>query len=132
MLIENVKRGVIVTTSSFTKAAAEETRRLSTFSRDRLTLELVDYSKLLSWLTRTSDLSPDVTMPVRQIRERYAELVNKKFQDTLTSGEKTELQRLADVLDQADAPFYEPLKNALRKERDRLITESRVNLESQE
>jgi hypothetical protein len=132
MLIENVRRGVIVTTSSFTKAATEETRRLSTFSRDRLTLELVDYSKLMTWLARTSDLSPNVTMPVRQIRERYAELVNKNFLDTLTSGEKTELQRLADVLDQADAPFYEPLKNALRKERDRLITESRRKLESQE
>lgn len=49
----------------------------------------------------------------RQERDRYAELVDKKFQSPLTVSEQAELLRLQEYLDEADAKFYEPIEEKL-------------------
>ena len=58
-------------------------------------------------------------------RERYAELVDKKFRSALSESEQVELQRLQGRLDQAEAKLYEPiereLESALTKLRRRTL-----------
>ena len=46
-------------------------------------------------------------------RERYAELVDKKFCSALSKAEEEELQRLQACLDEAEAKLYEPVEREL-------------------
>jgi hypothetical protein len=48
-----------------------------------------------------------------QARDRYAELVDKKFSSFLSKDEGEELVRLQTYLDEADAKFYEPIERKL-------------------
>lgn len=114
-------RGLIVTAAHFTAAADAEAQRLNELCRDRWSLSLIDGTALVNWLAHTPSLGPDVTAPVQQLRTRYALLVDKKYFHGLSAEEEAERQHLATTLDEADASFYEPLRNALVKERDRLL-----------
>jgi len=49
----------------------------------------------------------------KRARERYAELVDKKFCSPLSESEAAELQRLQTRLDEADAKLYEPVEREL-------------------
>lgn len=48
-----------------------------------------------------------------QARDRYAELVDKKFSSSLSEDEGEELARLQVYLDEADAKFYQPIERRL-------------------
>lgn len=58
-----------------------------------------------------------------QARDRYADLVDKKFRSSLSESEQAELSRLRAYLDEVEANFYEPierkLESALTKLRQR-------------
>jgi hypothetical protein len=49
----------------------------------------------------------------KRTRERYAELVDKKFCSALSESETAELQRLQTRLDEAEAKLYEPVEREL-------------------
>jgi hypothetical protein len=49
----------------------------------------------------------------KRARERYAELVDKKFLSGLSESEKAELQSLQTCLDEAEAKLYEPVEREL-------------------
>jgi len=49
----------------------------------------------------------------KQARERYAELVDKKFCSVLSESEMAELQRLETFLDESEAKLYEPVEREL-------------------
>jgi len=48
-----------------------------------------------------------------QARDRYVELVDKKFRLPLSQSEQAELARLRAYLDQAETTFYEPIERKL-------------------
>ncbi len=121
MAQQGVNRGMLVTTSSFTRGAIEMVKRVGEISRDRLSLPTRRYDSLVAWLAQAPGLGPDITAPVRQIHQRYLALVDKKFTSQLSVSEEIEIQQLVHALDEADASFYEPLKAALTRERDRLL-----------
>ena len=50
----------------------------------------------------------------RQARDRYAELVEKKYASALSAVEQAEMLRLQVYLDQAEARFYEPIERKLK------------------
>jgi hypothetical protein len=58
-----------------------------------------------------------------QARDRYADLVDKKFRSPLSPSEQAELSRLRVYLDEVETTFYEPierkLESALTKLRQR-------------
>jgi hypothetical protein len=51
--------------------------------------------------------------PESQARDRYADLVDKKFRSSLSEPEKVELSRLQVYLDEVEAGFYEPVERKL-------------------
>jgi hypothetical protein len=54
-------------------------------------------------------------------RERYAELVDKKFSSSLSESEEEELRRLQLCLDEAEAELYGPIEGEL----DAILTKLR-------
>jgi hypothetical protein len=48
-----------------------------------------------------------------QARNRYAELVEKKYASSLSQAEQTEMLRLQAYFDEIEAEFYEPAKKML-------------------
>jgi restriction endonuclease Mrr len=88
-------RGIIVTTSHFTKAVEEEAKRLQKVSRDRWSLSLIDSNALVHWLAITPSLGTDLTAPLQQLRRRYVTLVDKKHTNGLSPEEEAERDRLA-------------------------------------
>jgi hypothetical protein len=77
----------------------------------------------LEQIKSRADLVSDPTAKwVQQNRQRYAKLVDKKFAVGLTEKEEVEQQQLAEALDEADKAFYQPIKDALAKEIERLRT----------
>jgi hypothetical protein len=48
-----------------------------------------------------------------QARDRYAELVDKKFRAQLSQPEQEELKGLQSYLDQTEAGLYEPIERKL-------------------
>lgn len=50
-----------------------------------------------------------------RVSKRYHTLVDKKYQMGLTNQEADEMAQLANQLDEADAPFYEPILEAYKK-----------------
>ena len=66
-------------------------------------------------------LGIEITKPLTQLRQRHAELIDKKFLEGLNSDEQTELEQIELTLDRTETSFYEPAKYALRRERDRLV-----------
>jgi hypothetical protein len=51
--------------------------------------------------------------PEIQARDRYADLVDKKFRASLSEPERAELSRLQVYLDEIEAGFYEPIERKL-------------------
>ena len=48
-----------------------------------------------------------------QARDRYSELVEKKYASSLSDAERAEMLRLQAYLDEVEAEFYEPAKKML-------------------
>jgi Restriction endonuclease/TIR domain len=120
---------MIVTTSHFSKGAAAEAKRLQKVSRDRWSLSLIDSNALVHWLATTPSLGTELTTPLQQQRLRYVTLVDKKYTGGLSLEEEAERTRLATALEDADAPFYNPLKEALTKELDRVVKAKKKQVE---
>jgi hypothetical protein len=53
-------------------------------------------------------------MPISAFRNRYGELVDKKFSVGLTESERRELQSLYRMLELFDTRYYAPTKRLLR------------------
>jgi hypothetical protein len=74
---------------------------------------------------RNTEASGHASRPESLARDRYSELVDKKFRSSLTSSEQAELLRLQTHLDEADAKYYEPaerrLQSVLTKLRQRAL-----------
>jgi hypothetical protein len=51
--------------------------------------------------------------PETQARDRYSDLVDKKFRSSLSDSERAELSRLQVYLDEVEAGFYEPVERKL-------------------
>ena len=51
--------------------------------------------------------------PAAQARDRYSDLVDKKFRSSLSETEQAELSHLRVYLDEVDAGFYEPVERKL-------------------
>lgn len=62
----------------------------------------------------------EITQRFIQLRRRHGELVDKRFGGALNVEEEAELRDIQSILDKAEGEFYEPLRRALRRERDRL------------
>ncbi|MCI0488499.1 MAG: hypothetical protein L0229_18075 [Blastocatellia bacterium] len=58
-----------------------------------------------------------------QARERYAELIDKKFTTSLSSDEQKELSRLEKLMDETEAPLYEQTIERLKEIRDKLSSD---------
>ena len=57
---------------------------------------------------------------VQQARKRHGQLIDKKFAASLSGDEERELSELEQLLDRADASMYEPIKQRLQAEVERL------------
>ena len=66
------------------------------------------------------DESESPRLPLATVRARYGALVNKKFLDRLTDAERAELSSLEEILDEAEAEFYQPIIDRLSQLRDSL------------
>jgi sigma-B regulation protein RsbU (phosphoserine phosphatase) len=64
--------------------------------------------------------TPEVLTSVDQAHERYATLIDKKFQQSLTAEEQLELETIENSLDEAEKPYYEAIIQRLKTERDKL------------
>ena len=58
--------------------------------------------------------------PESQARDRYADLVDKKFRSPLAEPEQVELAHLQVYLDEVEAGFYEPIERKLESVLTRL------------
>jgi|1186.fasta_scaffold594797_2 hypothetical protein len=63
---------------------------------------------------RSTEASGHVSGPEGLARDRYAELVDKKFRSSLSDSEQAELLRLQTYLDEADGKYYEPAERKLQ------------------
>ena len=61
----------------------------------------------------------------RQARDRYAELVERKYASVLSAAEQAEMLRLQAYLDQAEAKFYKPIERKLKSTLMRLRHEAK-------
>jgi hypothetical protein len=117
----NIDKAVLVITSSFTVPASTavkgDTRH---FSRSRWELDPDDWSTFFHWMAETPGMSKNIAESVVEARSRYSDLVDKKFRGSLSIEEESERKDLEDLLDTAEAPFYEPFKQKLIAARDRL------------
>lgn len=57
----------------------------------------------------------------RNARARYSVLIDQKFRASLSIDEEHELEHLGNLLDSAEAPFYEPVKRRLRAALHKLL-----------
>jgi|GEM_PF-3079465 len=78
--------------------------------------------------TIQADLFPlpvgsDVIQSLVQARERYTELIDKKFSASLSLDEQAELARLEARIDEAEAPLYDETIKLLKEIRDRLSSD---------
>ncbi len=56
---------------------------------------------------------------IQELRREHALLVDKKFQRHLSAQEEKRLAQIENSLDQAEAPFYEPIVERLRSQLDK-------------
>jgi sigma-B regulation protein RsbU (phosphoserine phosphatase) len=78
-----------------------------------------DENGTTSSIDQNADAS--VTTSIDQAHERYAILVDKKLQQSLTEEEQLEIETLENSLDKAEEPFYEAIIQRLTTERDKLL-----------
>jgi hypothetical protein len=104
VLAQGVTKGMIVTTSYFTPSAAPAARQITTFSRDRLQLDLVDFNNVTKWLTNTPKLTPTFTLSAESVYRRHAEPVDLSFARGLSHSETAELQEIEQTLDILESP----------------------------
>lgn len=53
---------------------------------------------------------------INKVRDRYSELIDKKYFKGLSKEEKDELTELEAILDETEEPIYNPIKQILNKE----------------
>jgi hypothetical protein len=63
---------------------------------------------------RSTEAGRHASRPEGLARDRYAELVDKKFRSSLSNSEQAELLRLQTYLDEADAKYYQPAERKLQ------------------
>lgn len=76
-------------------------------------------------LLTTGDIRDQSTAhsPTAAARKRHGDLVDKKFTSSLSDEEAKEIEELEDLLDAADASLYEPVKQRLIAEIERLSSQ---------
>jgi hypothetical protein len=91
--------------------------------RTRCTYDInrTQWTDLFAWLANSSGVDVNMRSRVDAARLRHAHLTDKRFGSRLQVGEKEELEQLEFLLDAADSPFYEPIKQRLRSVRDHLL-----------
>ena len=60
-----------------------------------------------------------------QARDRYSELVEKKYASALSAAEQAEMVRLQACLDRAEARYYEPIEMKLKSALTKLRREAK-------
>lgn len=101
----------VVTTCSFLvpKESGKASERLTC---SRWEISPVDWDSVKTWIAPFINVfEPSTTLD--PARDRYAELIDKKFGSRLTEAEQAELLRLRAYLDEAESDFYEPIKKRL-------------------
>jgi hypothetical protein len=101
----------VVTTCSFLapQGSGEASERL-TSSRWKISSE--EWESVRTWIAPFIEVEPPMD-DIDRARDRYAELVDKKFGSYLTEPEQAELLRLRTYLDEAESGFYEPIKKRI-------------------
>jgi len=89
-------------------------------TRSRWDLSYADYAAVLKWVASGPELSSEVAQPIDQARERYAELIDKRFSSNLTLDEQSELVLLDELFDKVETPVYSPAIKRLKEIRDKL------------
>ncbi|MGH9764302.1 MAG: restriction endonuclease, partial [Blastocatellia bacterium] len=118
---QNGDRAVLVITSSFTVPADIPRKKdIRHFTRCRWVLDRNDWNRFLYWVARTPEIGEDTARSVLEARNRYSDLVDKKFRGSLSIEEESERKDLEDLLDAAEAPFYEQFKERLIAVKSRL------------
>lgn len=92
-------------------------------TRSRWDLSYADYSAALKWVASCPELGSEIAQPVDQARERYAELIDKRFSSNLTLDEESELVLLEELFDKVEAPLYSPAIKRLKEIRDKLSSD---------
>lgn len=115
---DDLSRALVVTTASCFDSFTGDRRRWK--ARCTLDLDRPAWAKVFLWLAQSRGMESLIQDRVVIARARYAELVDRRFLTGLSATEERELQQLDLLLDAADAPFYEPIKDRLRVVRDRI------------
>jgi TIR domain/Restriction endonuclease len=98
----------------------------SHLTRSRWDLSYAHYSAVLKWLASCPELSSEVTQPIDQARDRYAELIDKRFSSNLSLDEQNELVLLEELFDEVEAPLYSPAIKRLKEIRDKLSSDPSI------
>jgi len=111
---------LISTTSTLASVPKYNWKSSWHLARSRWDLSMTDYSILLSWLASSPELGSQITKPIDQARERYSELIDKKFITGLSADEQGELTRLEELIDETEAELYNQTIKQLKETRDKL------------
>jgi len=114
-------RARLATTSFYTTSLDwKEGRRWRGSNQCVFEMEWSVWRDVYSWLSAAPHLGEPLGWPIEQAHERYSFLVSKRFISGLGEGEESEIDKIAELLDEAEAPFYE---NAISKieERERSL-----------
>ncbi len=75
---------------------------------------------------RQDKITLDLRLPAQlaTFRDKHSMLVDKKFREGLSETEEKELSQINDILDDYDAPFYEPIERRLSEVYDQLLKQA--------
>jgi len=119
-LSSRLSHAMLVTTSSCFALGKRSTTQKRWRTRSSVDLDLHGLAQLFLWLAESYAGGPKMETGVTAARERYALLTDKRFMSQLDETEQRELHQLEVLLDAAEAPYYEPMKQRLRAIRDQL------------
>lgn len=124
-----LSHAMLITTSSCFALGKRSTTQKRWRTRSSVDLDRHGWAQLFLWLAES--YAGDTKMETRVIaaRERYALLTDKRFTSQLDQPGQRELQQLEVLLDAAEAPYYEPIKQRLRAVRDQLRRDGDVESE---
>lgn len=118
------RRSLVSTTFLDAEMHKCDGQRFRHLARSRWDLSYADYSTVLKWLASCPD--SEITQPIDQARERYAELIDKKFITNLSVDEQNELVLLEELFDEVEAPLYSPTIKRLKENRDKLSSDPSI------
>jgi restriction endonuclease Mrr len=109
----NLKDGQahVVTTCSFL-VPQESGKASERLTSSRWEISPMEWDSVKTWIAPFIKVS-EPPLNIDHARDRYAELVDKKFGSYLTEAEQAELLRLRAYLTEAESGFYEPIKKRL-------------------